>query len=176
MEFEKGNKVIIINTGDIWEGKKGTVISQEDDIVTVKINFQVEDEVKNVIQEFNKENLEMERENESLNEQKEELTESVSLDESKEKIEDIIHRYIYLEDLDGKEIPAWNFASRIATAEDIDEGCVCMKAQELGYKVFGIQAPSFYRTVIAAKGIKAEDIEEEYADFLQGKACVYEIK
>ncbi len=176
MEFEKGNKVIIKNTGDIWEGKKGTVISQEDETVLVKVNFETEEEIKTIIQEFNKENLEMERENESLNEEKEELTESIILDEAKEKKEDIIHPYIYLEDLDGKEIPSWNFASRIATAEDIDEGCVCMKATELGYKAFGIEAPHFYRTIIAAKEIKAEDIEEEYADFLQGKACVYEIK
>ena len=46
----------------------------------------------------------MERENESLNEEKEELTESIELTEAKDdKVEDIIHRYVYLEDLDGNE-------------------------------------------------------------------------
>ena len=280
MEFKKGNKVTIVNTKDFWEGKTGTVLYEEDPDVEVRVNFETEDgETKSVIQIFNKENLEMERENESLNEatlkemiglpyhvlcwklyelmssmndenaymhfiyvwpdgetkeqceqdfntksEYEELLDLAEriykgyhddglfipnpekekevielahefdkklglepitiytknglykegLEEGKEnmnesvntkKVEDIIHRYVYLEDLDGKEIPSWNFASRIATAEDMEEGCVCMKAEELGYKVFGIEAPSFFRCVIAAKGVKAEDIEEEYADF-----------
>ena len=178
MEFKKGNKVTIVNTGDIWEGKTGTVLYQEDHDVEVRINFETEEgEIKSVIQIFNEENLQMERENESLNEEKEELTESIELTEAKDdKVEDIIHRYVYLEDLDGNEVLAWNFAARIATAEDMDEGCICMKAEELGYKLFAIEAPGFYRSIIAAKGVKAEDIQKEYADFLQGTATVFEIK
>ena len=106
--------------------------------------------------------------NESLNES--------LIKEEKEKPEDIIRPYIYLEDLDEKEIPAWNFAARIACAEDIEEGCVCELAHELGYKIFVVEAPGVFRTVIAAKGIKAEDIQQEYADFLQGRAHVREIE
>lgn len=104
----------------------------------------------------------------------ESLNEDLEIKPTKKK--DIIHRYVHLEDLDGKEVPNWNFASRIATAEDIEEGCVCELAHDLGYKVFAIEAPGFFRTVIAAKGIKAEDIEEEYADFLQGRACIRELE
>lgn len=177
MEFEKGNKVTITNTSDIWEGKTGTVLDKEDHFVKVRINFETEEgDIKSVIQIFNEENLKMERENESLNEQKEELTESIQLTEAKEKKPDIIHKYIYLEDLDENEIPAWNFASRIATAENMDESCVCILAEELGYKIFAIEAPHFYRCVIGAKEVTTEDIEKEYSDFLQGKAFVYEIK
>ncbi len=291
MEFKKGNKVTIVNTKDFWEGKTGTVLYAEDPDVEVRVNFETEDgETKSVIQIFNKENLEMERENESLNEEKvnemtalpyhvlawklyelmssmndenaymhfiyvwpdgetkeqceqdfntkesyEELLElaeriykghhddglfiqnpekekevinlahefdkKLGLDDitiytksgvykeglkegkedmnesvSSKKVKDIIRKYIYLEDLDEKEIPAWNFAARIANAEDIEEGCVCKLAEDLGYKVFAIEAPNFYRCIIAAKEIKAEDIQEEYADFLQGKAVVYEVK
>lgn len=176
MEFEKGNKVVIVNTDDIWEGKHGTVIAEEDGQVEVRVNFETEDGTEQVIEIFNEENLKMERQDESLNEQKEELIESVNLTESKEKKEDIIHKYVYLENLDDEEIPAWNFASRIATAEDCDEGYICMAADELGYKLFAIEAPYFSKTVIAAKEVKLEDIKEEYADFLQGNAVIYEIK
>lgn len=267
--MEKGNKVLIKNTDTIWDGKHGTVIAEEDGQVEVRINFETEDGTKQVIEIFNKENLEMEREDESLNEAvnsnekwfvswnsredspfgvkgnpdriKKELENAVevtpiedgkesliwidfkhhlagerkvnvpadikhkdnledhdkkyywfspdsfytetelfdeSLNESLnyEKTDDIIHKYVHLEDLDGKEIPNWNFAARIATAEDIEEGCVCELAHDLGYKVFAIEAPGFFRTVIAAKGIKAEDIEEEYTDFLQGRACIRELE
>lgn len=104
------------------------------------------------------------------------ISESLQESLNYKKTDDIIHPYVYLQDLDDKEISAWNFASRIATAEDIEEGCVCELAHDLGYKVFVIEAPGFFRTAIAAKGIKAEDIQEEFADFLQGRACVRELE
>ena len=169
--MEKGNKVLIKDIGSVWDGKRGTVILEEDGQVEVRINFETEDGTKQVIEIFDEENLEMEREDESLNEQKEHLEESLNY----EKTDDIIHPYIYLKDLDDKEIPAWNFVGRIAAAEDLEEGCVCELAHNLGYKVFCIEAPGFDKCVIAAKGIKAEDIEEDYADFLQGRACVREL-
>ena len=348
--MEKGNKVEIINTGDIWEGKHGTVIAEEDGQVEVRVNFETQNGTEQVIEIFNKENLKMERQDESLNEQivdearskahiiltaevyqgdytepidyegegetnaealreifknlyyeqfgvdtfeedyaggwiyessngfdpetfKAELEEDIkerkeelqnnpedfdlednetpdeiikeidnidvnkaisdyfkhydvdqnvyesndeykivdliwdtfgggdewwllkiydtvnreylykhkyneSLDESLnyEKPEDIIHPYVYLQDLDDKEIPAWNFASRIATAENVEEGFVLKCAEDNGYKIFSVEAPSFFRTIIAAKEVKLEDIQEEYADFLQGNAVIYEMK
>ena len=67
--MEKGNKVLIKDTGSIWDGKRGTVISEEDGQVEVRINFETEDGTKQVIEIFNEENLEMEREDESLNEE-----------------------------------------------------------------------------------------------------------
>lgn len=170
--MEKGNKVEIINTGDIWEGKHGTVIAEEDGQVEVRVNFETQNGTEQVIEIFNKENLKMERQDESLNEQKEELDESLNY----EKPEDIIHQYVYLQDLDDEEIPAWNFASRIATAENIEEGFVLKCAEDNGYKIFSVEAPSFFRTIIAAKEVKLEDIQEEYADFLQGNAVIYEMK
>ncbi len=170
--MEEGNKVIIKNTDTIWDGKKGTVLSEEDGQVEVRINFETEDGTKQVIEIFDEENLEMEREDESLNEQKEELEEALNY----EKTDDIIHQYVYLQDLDDKEIPAWNFASRIATAENVEEGFILKCAEDHKYKTFAVEAPSFFRTIIAAKEIKLEDIQEEYADFLQGNAVIYEIK
>ena len=347
--MEKGNKVEIINTGDIWEGKHGTVIAEEDGQVEVRVNFETENGTEQVIEIFNKENLKMEREDESLNEQAlnemkskahiiltaevyqgdytepidyegegetnaealreifknlnaeylgdtfeedyangliyvadygfdpetfkvdleeaiketkeeiqnnpEEFTEDTeftpdelikqidnidvnkaisdyfkyygvdqnvyesddedqlirliertfgsgdewyllkiydtvnrkylykhkyneSLEESLnyEKTDDIIHQYVYLQDLDDKEIPAWNFSTRIATAENVEEGFVLKCAEDHNYKVFAVEAPSFFRTIIAAKEVKLEDIQEEYADFLQGNAVIYEMK
>lgn len=281
--MEKGNKVLIKDTGSVWDGKRGTVISEEDGQVEVRINFETEDGTKQVIEIFDKENLEMEREDESLNEAAdldfedetdddeidydevyeeikntetfnemtvtsktpegeefqvnvlyhdspeetrewiEEMLEQYpyyfddneiiadpwndnangyffidgqrasyiygelvidgepiheSLNESLnyEKTDDIIHQYVYLQDLDDKEIPAWNFASRIATAENVEEGFVLKCAEDHKYKIFSVEAPSFFRTIIAAKEIKLEDIQEEYADFLQGNAVIYEMK
>ena len=65
--MEEGNKVIIKNTDTIWDGKKGTVLSEEDGQVEVRINFETEDGTKQVIEIFDEENLEMERQDESLN-------------------------------------------------------------------------------------------------------------
>lgn len=172
--LEKGNKVKIIKTGNIWEGKEGTILSAKDGNVKVAFDLEVEGGSRRVIENFLEENLEMENETEILTENTD-LNESL-LNEAKEKPEDIIHKYIYLQDLDDKEIPAWNFAARIATAEDMEEGCVCELALDLGYKLFAIEAPAFFRNIIAAKEIKAEDIMEEYGDFLQGKAYIREIK
>ena len=223
--MEKGNKVIIKNTDTIWDGKRATVIAEEDGQVEVRINFETEDGTKQVIEIFDEENLEMEREDESLNEEtlrgedallfninnkqgayidptgkstaKDKRNQNLDKDQvikdlhdfagvkpekpieeslNYEKTDDIIHPYVYLQDLDDKEIPAWNFASRIATAENVEEGFILKCAEDHKYKIFSVEAPSFFRTIIAAKEIKLEDIQEEYADFLQGNAVIYEIK
>ena len=94
----------------------------------------------------------------------------------KEKPEDLIHKYIYLEDLDGKEIPAWNFASRIAAAENLEEGNIEELAEQLGYKLILVEAPNMIKVIIAAKEVKLDDIKEEYADFLLGNAVIREFK
>lgn len=48
-DFDINDRVQIVDTHDIWEGKKGTVISIDEDIVTVSVDF-VND--KKVIQTF----------------------------------------------------------------------------------------------------------------------------
>lgn len=170
--MEKGNKVKIINTDSIWDGRHGTVLSEEDGQILVRINFETDEGTQSVIELFNEENLKMEREDESLNEQKEELEESLNY----EKPEDIIHPYVYLKDLDDEEIPAWNFSARIATAENVEEGFVLKCAEDNKYKIFAVEAPGFFKTIIAAKEVKLEDVQEEYAEFLQGNAVIYEMK
>lgn len=95
-------------------------------------------------------------------------------DEKEDK--DFIKGYVTYEDLEGKEHPSWYFVNKIATAEGIDEGCVCQLAKDLGYKLFAVEAPGFGKVAVAAKGVKAEDVYNDYADYLQGRACVYEVK
>ena len=114
----------------------------------------------------------MESPNESLNEN---LNEVVNEDVSYEDY-DFVHDYVYLVDLDDKELPAWNFAARIATAENIEEHVVIDCARENNYKIFHVEAPGFSRVIIAAKQVNLEDIQEEYTDFLQGNAVIYEEK
>ena len=51
-----GDEVEIIDTNDIWEGKTGTIENINNDIVTVYVNFNVE-ENKRIRQDFNINNL-----------------------------------------------------------------------------------------------------------------------
>lgn len=104
------------------------------------------------------------------------LDSKVALKESKKQKCDIVHPYIYLQDLDGKEIPSWNFLSRIATAENVEDNVIYGCAVDNGYKIFVLEAPGITREIVAAKEVKAEDIEKEYGDFLQGKAFVHEVE
>lgn len=234
--MEKGNKVEIVNTNDMWEGKHGTVLSQEDNEVTVRVNFETDEGTQSVIEIFDEENLEMERENESLNEEltldkghydllpgfvcelldklikeygekpwfkdfwkeykehvivtdmhrikmpnyflKKYIEKDESLNESLnyEKVEDFIHPYVYLKDFDDEEIPSWNFVLKIAAAENVEEGVILKCAEDNKYKLFAVEAPEFFKMIVAAKEVKLEDIQEQYADFLQGNAIIYEMK
>lgn len=78
MKFEKNDKVRVINTEDIWEGKVGLVFEeQEDEVITqdgrdltqvdVLISIDTPEGEKQVMKNFNRENLEAVKE-ESLNE------------------------------------------------------------------------------------------------------------
>lgn len=94
-----------------------------------------------------------------------------------EEDEDFIKDYVNYKDIDGKNVPSWYFVNKIAVAEGIEESCVCEVANKLGYKLFMIEAkPTFCKLVVAAKGIKNTDIYDDYVDYLQGNACVYEVK
>lgn len=94
-----------------------------------------------------------------------------------EEDEDFIKDYVSYKDINGKNVPSWYFLDKIAVAEGVDESCVCQTAQKFGYKLFMIEAkPTFCKVVVAAKGIKNTDIYNDYADYLQGNACVYEVK
>lgn len=93
-----------------------------------------------------------------------------------EEDEDFIKDYVTYKDAEGKEVSSWYFAGKIAAAEGIDESCVFEAAQKLGYKLYCVKGGSnFEKLVVAAKGIKADDIYNDYADYIQGKACVIEV-
>lgn len=184
--FNKDDKVKVIAEDNYFVGYTGTVVKEEESDfetdngkeiteVTVKLDVDLEDENKDVLETFYSDELKLVAKNESLNEENNNLNESL-LKEAKENIEDLIHRYVYLEDLDGKEIPAWNFASRIATAENLEEGHIEELAKELGYKLILVEAPNIWKVIIAAKEVKLDDIKEEYADFLLGNAVIRELK
>ena len=69
-KLNKNDKVTIINTNDVWEGKTGIVLEQsEKEIITsngedltevsVKVDFPSEDEIKSIIQIFPRQNLKL---------------------------------------------------------------------------------------------------------------------
>lgn len=173
MKFKKNDMVVIINTDNIWEYKKGVILSDADkkDITDetedylVKVFFGND---KTIIQPFNEKNLELEEDDELV----EYLTES----KQKEKDNDFIHDYVYLEDLDDKVIHAWFFVDKLAAAENITAEEVILAAKALGYKLFEVGYNTFKKVVVAAPKCKAELIQEEYADYLLGGvATVVEI-
>lgn len=92
-KFNKGDKVIITGTDDIWEGKTGKVIEESSDEiittegldlteVTVNINFND----KNIIQVFPRENVELY----TINENKKTLQEYYDMD----NVQDFINHFI----------------------------------------------------------------------------------
>ena len=91
--------------------------------------------------------------------------------------EDFIHDYLYDENIDDLNdvIPSWEFVQIIATAENVDDETVIQEAIDRGYKMFVIRSDNFERLAVAAKGIEAEDIYEDYADYLQGNPTVTEL-
>lgn len=98
-------------------------------------------------------------------------------DESIPEDEDFIKDYVLYENINGKKSPTWCFLDKIATAENVAEDIIYETAGKFGYKVFVISAkPNFEKTVVAAKGITEKDIYNDYADFLEGKAHVFEVK
>lgn len=298
--MKKNDKVKIIDTGDIWEGKTGTVVSEGDELitvdgedlteVTVRVNFEDDEgEEQHVNQIFARKCLELESEAEDLKESfvvisdlddfskcflgkdcsfkgfdyddvycktcqedgefdycpedKEEIEhykslenrpckivgclptdgfdecgtiaenfdrcfwdvdfgngeilEAVcgkdlkvnlsvpkalkeSLDEVSykdvEKDDDIIKPYVTMEDIDGKEYPSWMFAAKIAAAEGISEDAVIEIAERLKYKIFCLSVGINDRQIIAAKGVKKDDIWSDYGDYVLGPATLYEVK
>ena len=176
-----GDFVKIINTEDIWEGKSGKVIKISDEEIitpsgkdfteiTVRVNYPVEDELKQVIQTFPAYALEKIDVNESL-------TEDLDSDfEPVEKEKDYIRDYVYLTDVDDNEIPSWYFVNKIATEERIPEETVVEDAKKLKYKVYRVEAPEYCRLVVLAPKCKVEEVYEDYADFLQGNAKITELE
>ena len=55
--FNYFDRVRIINTNDVWEGKEGVVEDINEDIITVYVDF-IPEENKKVRQDFKSDNLE----------------------------------------------------------------------------------------------------------------------
>lgn len=107
------------------------------------------------------------------------LTLNEALDSNFEEIEnekeDFIADYVCYEDPDGEKTASWYFVDKIALAEGKSSEEVQEAAKEYGYKLYAIEAPAFYKVVVADKGCDAVQIAEDYADYLQGSASVKEI-
>ena len=88
-----------------------------------------------------------------------------------------IRDYVYdIDMLDEKtEIPSWEFASIIATAEDTTEDAVVTEAHDRGFKVYLITASNYEKLVIASEKITEEDIMEDFASYLEGSPKVTEV-
>lgn len=173
MKFNKDDKVIVVNTDNIWENKKGIVMSDVDkkEITNDTEDFLIKvffDDNKTIIQPFNEDNLRLEDEDENLSE---------CLVESKESNKkDFIYNYVYLEDLDDLTIPSWMFIDKLATAENISNEDVIEEAQKLGYKLYEVTQNHFKKIIVAAPKCKIETIEEECMDYVLGFITVTEIK
>ena len=99
--------------------------------------------------------------------------------ETKEDEDDdnYIRDYVYdIDMIDEKtEIPSWEFASIIATAEDTTEDAVVTEAHDRGFKVFLITASEYEKLVIASEKITEEDIMNDFASYLEGNPKVTEV-
>ena len=99
--------------------------------------------------------------------------------ETKEDEDDdnYIRDYIYdIDMIDEKtEIPSWEFASIIATAEDTTEDAVVTEAHDRGFKVFLITASEYEKLVVASEKITEEDIMNDFAAYLEGNPKVTEV-
>lgn len=88
-----------------------------------------------------------------------------------------IRDYVYdIDMLDEKtEIPSWEFASIIATAEDTTEDAVITEAHDRGFKVYLITASNYEKLVVASEKITEEDIMDDFAAYLEGSPKVTEV-
>ena len=87
------------------------------------------------------------------------------------KKDDPLHKYLYIEDADGKEIPSWIFIDKLQVAEPAL--FIYEEASKYGYKTFHIETDSgFWKGVVAAKEITAEDIANDYAEYLLANKVV----
>jgi len=171
MKFNKNDKVIVVNTGDVWENKKGIIlgdfdkkeITEETEDFLVKIYF---NDDKTVMQTFNKNNLELD-----ANIVVESLNESKKIDK-----DDFIHNYVYLKDLDDNIIPSWFFVDKIAAAENIESVEVINAAIKFGYKLFQIVQNHFKRAIVAEPNCKIKTLSDECAEYILGSAVVTELK
>ena len=170
MNFNKYDRIRIINTEDIWENKEGTIladfindeISEDTEEYLVKVFFEAG---KTVIQPFNRANLEL----------AEEVKESLTEAKENSDIEDFIHNYVYLEDINDNEVDSWFFVDKIAAAENITSKKVIEVAKKLKYKLFSISQNQFKKIIVASPKCAIETIYNEYADYLLGDAEVVEL-
>jgi len=168
MKFKKNDKVVIVKTNDLWENKKGKIladfndgeITDETKDYLVKVYF---DGDRFIIQTFNEANLELIDVVENINESK------------KMNTKDFIHDYVYLNDLDEKEIPSWFFIDRLSTAENITNDAVIEAAKKLNYKLFMIKQNQYKKIIVAAPKCEIDTIYDEYANHLLGFAEVIEL-
>lgn len=172
MNFKIDDKVIIVNTDNIWENKKGIIlgdytndeITEDTEEYLVKVFF---DSGKTIIQPFDEDNLKLESEEEEMTER---------LNESKEtNKEDFIHNYVYLEDIDDNKVPSWMFVDKIAVAENISAEDIIEEAKANGYKLFELSQNNFKKILVAAPKCKADVIYSECSEYVLGFATVTEI-
>lgn len=179
MRFKKNDRVIIVNTDNIWENKKGIILS---DINDSEITNETEDYLvkiffaddKTTIQEFNQNNLELDKTDEQLNEAKKEKNYLTDINKNY-YIHDFIYPYVYISDLDDNMIHSWFFVDKIATAENITSKKVIEVAKKLKYKLFSISQNQFKKIIVASPKCAIETIYNEYADYLLGDAEVVEL-
>ena len=97
--------------------------------------------------------------------------------ENENQAEDILTKYIYVEDIDGKKIPTYIILDRIASAENLTKEDILDLVYKLNkkYKVFRVDAPNYERLILAAPEIKIDEIQKDFADYLLGKSIVTEI-
>lgn len=97
--------------------------------------------------------------------------------EENEDDDNYIRDYVYdIDMIDEKtEIPTWEFASVIATAEDTTEDAVITEAHDRGFKVYLITASEYEKLVVASEKIKEEDIMDDFASYLEGNPKVTEV-
>lgn len=97
--------------------------------------------------------------------------------EENEDDDNYIRDYVYdIDMIDEKtEIPSWEFASIIATAEDTTEDAVVTEAHDKGFKVYLITASEYEKLVVASEKITEEDIMNDFASYLEGNPKVTEV-
>ena len=98
------------------------------------------------------------------------------LDEAEDD-DNYIRDYVYdIDMVDEKtEIPSWEFASIIATAEDTTEDAVITEAHDRGFKVYLITASNYEKLVVASEKVTEEDIMDDFAAYLEGSSKVTEV-
>lgn len=166
-----------------WGDETGLVVTTEDfseiydtydDIETCLIDEGILDDY--LEEELNKTNIK-EAINKINRRSKDIFKEDFVTVENENKAEDILTKYIYVEDIDGKKIPTYIILDRIASAENLTKEDILDLVYKLNkkYKVFRVDAPNYERLILAAPEIKIDEIQEDFADYLLGKSIVTEI-